>query len=195
MPKLITFITTETNGLHEDKASDMVVKKNLYKYANMVKLVYHQGTYKKGKIKTILKKSFLIKPEHFIFPNELTKINNLTHDKLERDGNNLEDVMREFIDDLKKSSIIIGHNLPFHMKTIMASVYRSGVSHTFSKYILVDIINYNHNIENASLKRLSSEILGNSYDDKSRNYQIVIIKKIFAKLYYCMEREVKGIET
>jgi DNA polymerase III epsilon subunit-like protein len=191
MPKLITFLTTETDGLHEDKSTDPVIKKNLYKYAHMVKLTYHQGTYKDGKISTTLKKSFIIKPEHFIFPKELTKINGLTHEKLVKKGSDLDDVMEEFVSDVKKSSIIIGHNLPFHMKTIMASIFRSGVSHTFSRYTMIDIINYNHNIEKPTLKNISKEILGNSYEEKSRNFQIVMIKKIFAKLYHNMEKEVK----
>lgn len=194
MPKLITFITTETDGLHEDKSCEPVLKKNLYKYAHMVKLSYHQGTYKDGKIKTSLKKSFIIKPEHFIFPDELSKINGLTQEKLMNKGQDLEEVMNEFVNDIKKSNIIISHNLPFHLKTIMASIYRSGISHTFGKYTMIDIINYNHNIEKPTLKNISKEILGNSYEDKSRNYQIIMIKKIFAKLYLFMEKEVKQIK-
>ena len=193
MPKLITFITTETNGLHEDDPTDPIEKKHLYEYAHMAKLIYHQGIYKNGKIKTTLKKSFLIKPEHYFFPKELTKINGLTHEKLVKKGDDLEEVMTEFFDDLKKSEIIVGHNLPFHMKTIMASMFRSGVSHYFSKYKYIDIINYNHKIEKPNLKNLCKELLGNSYEDKSRNFQITMIKKVFAKLYHNMEIEVKGI--
>ena len=192
MSKLITFITTETNGLHEDKPDDPVIKKHLYEYAHMAKLVYHQGTYKNGKITTTLKKSFMIKPEHYFFPKELTKINGLTHEKLMKKGEDLETVMKEFYSDLKKSEIVVGHNLPFHMKAIMGSMFRSGVSHIFSKYIYVDIINYNHKIEKPNLKNLCKELLGNSYEDKSRNFQIVMIKKVFAKLYHNMEKEVKG---
>jgi len=192
MTKLITFISIETDGLHLDKPNDMIIKKNLYKYAHLVKLVYHQGTYKNGKIKTINKKSFLIKPEHFIFPSELTKINQLTQKKLEKKGEDLEEVMTEFISDLKNSKVIVGHNIPFIMKTLIASLFRSGVNHTFDKYKIVDIINFNHKIEKPNLKNLSLEILGDSYDDKSRNFQIVLVKRIFSKLYFNLENEVKN---
>jgi len=188
MPKLITFITTETDGLHLDKPFDKTIKKNLYKYAHLVKLTYHQGYYQEGSIKTTLKKSYLIKPEHFFFPKELKKINNLTHKKLEEKGEDLEKVMKEFINDLQKSSVIVGHNLPFIMKTIQASLFRSGVSHMFFGYDLVDIINYNHSIEKPNLKNLAKNILGKDYDDKGRSYQIILVKKIFAKLYHKMEK-------
>lgn len=195
MTKLITFITIETDGLHLDKSHDMIIKKNLYKYAHLVKLVYHQGTYKNGKINTTLKKSFLIKPEHFIFPDELTKINELTHQKLEKKGHDLEAVMTEFITDLKPCHVIVGHNIPFIMKTIIASLFRTGINHTFQKYKIIDIINFNHQIDKPNLKHLALEILGNSYENKSRNYQIVIIKKIFAKLYSNLEESVKENKT
>lgn len=189
MPKLITFIITETDGLHLDKSYEKTIKKNLYKYAHLTKLVYHQGIYNDGKIKTSLKKSFLIKPEHYIFPKELCKINNLTHEKLEEKGKDLEEVMNEFINDLRKSQVIIGHNVPFIMKTIQASLYRAGINHTFDKYILVDIINFNHTIEKPSLKNLVTKLLGNSYEDKSRSFHIILVKKIFAKLYYNLEKD------
>ena len=187
MTKLITFITTETDGLHLDKPFDKIIKKNLYKYAHLVKLTYHQGTYSNGKIKTLLKKSFLIKPEHFIFPPELTKINQLTHEKLEKKGEDLEKVMLEFIDDLKMSQVIVGHNIPFIMKTIYASLFRAGINHTFDKYNIIDIIDFNHEIKKPNLQNLAKELLENSYEDKSRNFQIVLIKKIFAKLYNNLE--------
>lgn len=191
MSKLITFISIETDGLHLDKSSDRIIKKNLYKYAHLVKIIYHQGIYKKGKIKTSLKKSFLVKPEHFFFPNDLTKINQLTQDKLEKKGKDLEDVMNEFISDLKNSQVIVGHNIPFIIKTLIASLYRAGISHTFDKYTIIDIINFNHQIEKPSLKNISKEILGDTFENKSRNFQIVLIKKIFAQLYLNLETQVK----
>lgn len=192
MPKLITFLTTETNGLHKDKPYDKTIKKNLYKYAHMAKLQYQQGYYSNGKVEIINKKKFLIKPEHYFFPKELTKINGLSHEKLEKKGDDLEYVMKEFVSDMKKSFIIVGHNLPFHIKTIQASLFRSGVTYEFTNDLLVDIINYNHNIEHPNLMNLSKEILGKDYKDKSRDFQVVIIKKIFCKLYNNMEKEVKN---
>lgn len=195
MTKLITFIATETDGFHLDKPYDKTIKKNLYKYAHIVKLIYHQGTYSKGKIKTTLKKSVLIKPEHFIFPDELSKINNITHDKLLKKGEDLESVMEEFVDDLKNSEIVIGHNLPFHIKTIQASLFRCGISHTMNQYTFIDIMDYNHNIEKPNLKNLAKNFLSEEYHDKSRNYNIILIKKIFAKLYFNMEKEVKNNDS
>jgi len=183
MPKLITFITTETDGFHTDKPFEITMKKNLYKYAHMVKLVYHQGYYENGEITTNLKKSFLIKPENFIFPDELKKINGLTHKKLVKKGCDLESVIKEFVEDLKKSSVIVGHSLPFHLKTIQASFFRSGINDSLNKYDLIDIINYNHTVDKPNLLNLSKEILNIDYESKPRSYQISIIKKVFGKLY------------
>jgi len=192
MGKLITFITTETDGLHEDYPNDKTLKKNLYKYAHMVKLVYHQGYYENGKINTTVKKSYLVKPEHFFFPDELKKINGLTHKKLVKKGDDLEKIMTEFVNDLKKSYIIIGHNLRFHIKTIQASSFRSGVELDLRDVLMVDIMNYNHDVEKPNLNNLTKHFLGEKYLEKPRSYQINLIKKIFGKLYENMEKSVKN---
>jgi DNA polymerase III epsilon subunit-like protein len=182
--KIITFITTETDGLHQDKFYDQVIKKNLYKYAHLLKLTYHQCSYdnKTKKLTLVNKSSMLVKPEHFFVSPEILKINQLDEKKLNK-ANKLVDVLEKFKNDLKKSSIIVGHNLNFHLKTILASCFREAVEINLRNYLLIDLIDYNHPLEYPSLKKLAEYCLGDKYEEKDRKYNIELIKEIFLVLY------------
>jgi len=180
----ITFLTTETDGLHQDKSYEPVIKKNLYKYAHLLKLTYHQCDYDITTRKLVLvnKSSMLVKPEHFFLSPEILKINQLDEKKLYK-GNNLVDVMEKFRDDLKKTKYLVGHNLPFHLKTLMASCYREAVEINFKNYVMIDLKDYNHNLEYPSLKKLAEYCFGEKYQEKDRKYNIELIKDIFLHLY------------
>ena len=67
---------------------------------------------------------------------------------------------------------------------------RSCVLFDFSKKKIIDIINFNHLLKYPSLKKLSLEILGNDYENKSAKYNLTIIKKIFIKLYQNYEKSI-----
>lgn len=179
MPKKIIFFTTETDGLHQDRNSDLVIKKNLYKYAHLLKLSYHKTSYDK----LLKKESFLVKPEHFFVDPKIEKINNLSQNKLDKKGVSLNKVLTTFKEDLKGVQVIVGHNLPFHIKTIQASCFREAVEIDFSNYLLIDLINFNHELEYPSLIKLSEHLFGEQYKNKSRNFNIILLKKIFFKLY------------
>jgi len=183
MSKKIIFFTTETDGLHKDKNNEFVVKKNLYKYAHLLKLSYHKVSYENNKFTLLKKESSLVKPEHFFVDPEIEKINNLSHSKLVKKGKHLEKVLTQFKDNLKGAHVIVGHNLPFHIKTIQASCFREAVDINFNNYLLIDLIDFNHTLEYPSLKKLTEHLFGDEYKDKNRTFNVVLLKKIFMKLY------------
>jgi len=182
MPKIL-FFNTETDGLHQDKNSDLVIKKNLYKYAHLLKLSYHLCDYKNNSLTLIKKNISLVKPEHFFVDSKIEKINGLSHDKLLKKGLHLGEVLENFKKDLKGVKVIVGHNLPFHIKTIQASCFREAVEINFDNYLLIDLIDFVHELEYPSLKKLSEHLFGEKYQDKDRTFNIILMKKMFLKLY------------
>ena len=192
MPKYIAFINTETNGLHKHSKFNVTIK-NLDLWARLVKLQYHIGyrDEKSGKFILTKKVDKLIKPHHFLIDENVSKINNITTKKAEKKGENIIDVLNEFKTDIKNVSVIVSHNLEFHLKTLQAEMLRWVIVVNFNNYILIDTINFFHQLEYPKLKILSKHILNKKYKNKSRKYNIVIIRKIFFKLYEMFEKQVK----
>jgi DNA polymerase III epsilon subunit-like protein len=192
MDKYIGFIYTETNGLHEKyenyKIPDVKTSgKNIFKFARLITLNYSIGTYNNGNYNEMVKERLLIKPYYLPFDEIAYKYHLLTKEKLEKKGINNMDVMEKFANDFKNVEIIISHNLDFHIKAIQVELYKSAVYFDFSKYILVDIINFNHNLNYPSLNILAEKYLDKDISKKKNKHKVDIIKNIFLKLYqnYC----------
>ena len=92
--------------------------------------------------------------------------------------------------DLKNVSVIVSHNLAFHLKALQVECFRNCVYLDFSNYILIDTINFHHKLEYPKLKDLAKEILKKDYSDKENDYNITIIKKCFLKLYDKYEKSI-----
>lgn len=178
----VLFLVCETDGLHKLKGYEYVSTKCLYKCANLIKLSYDICIYENGKLKNIEKTESLIKPEHFYIKEEISKINGLREADLV-EGESLYDVIESLKESLKGVKYIISHNLPFYIRTIQASSLRTGVEIDFSRYILIDLMSYKHNLSNPSLKSLSEHCFGKKYLKKGREYNLKLIKKIFEYLY------------
>ena len=92
--------------------------------------------------------------------------------------------------DLKNVSVIVSHNIPFHIKTLQVECFRNCVNIDFGNHILIDTINFNHNLEYPKLKDLANELLKKDYSNKKQSYNLVLIKKCFLKLYDRYEKSI-----
>ena len=193
MPKLIAVLFTETNRLHAGTQYEMVTLKNLHLWARMLFLSYHIGHRDPKTNEFVLKKkvSTYIKPKHLIIPENISKINDITVEKMEKKGEELETVLTNFKNDMKGVSVIVSHNLPFHLKTIQAEMFRCMDTFYITRYLFIDTINFNHDYGYLKLEKLANKVLNKDYSTKSRRYRIVIIKKIFMKLYFQHENRIK----
>jgi len=180
MPKIIGFITTETNGLHTTYKD--VYQKNLFCFAKMVTLTYQIGFYKDGEFELAKKVRHIIKPRNY-FITESEKFHGISQEKAMKKGIEIEDALEQLKSDFKNVSVVVSHNLKFHLQTIQAECFRYRVYLDWTRYCLIDTINYFHKMEYPKLKVLSKEILNKSYQDKKPKYNINIIKKCFFKLY------------
>tara|TARA_A100001015_G_C15041400_1_gene739881 strand:- start:2224 stop:2823 length:600 start_codon:yes stop_codon:yes gene_type:complete len=188
MPKNICFLYVETNGLH--KTDEHVSKKNMFKFARPVCINYIIG-YKQGsEFVEVTKERKIFKPEYLSIPEEASDIHGIDYEKANLKGESGEEILKKFKDDLKKVSIIVSHNLPFHLKALQIELIRYCLSPDFSNFLLIDLISFNHKLNYPKLKELSKHVLNKSYESKKSKFNIDIIKKCFLKLYEDYENSI-----
>ena len=188
MPRLVCFLYTQTNGLHN--STENVSKKNMFEFARPVSLSYIIG-YRQGKDFTETKKEkFIFKPDCLNISEESEAIHGISLKKAEEKGTAPEEIMNTLKKDLKNVSVIVSHNLPFHLKSLQVECFRNCVYLDFKNYILIDTINFNHNLEFPKLKDLANKLLKKDYTDKKPDFNVTIVKKCFLKLYDKYEKSI-----
>ena len=188
MPKNICLIYVETNGVH--KTDEIVSKKNMFKFARPICLNYIIG-YKQGdEFVEIKSERKIFKPEYLPFPEESVEEHEISFSKAEKKGIHGKDILEEFKNNIKNVQVLIGHDLPFHLKSLQIECIRHCINPDFSNFILIDTMKFNHKLDSPKLKELSNEILNKSYEDKKSKYNITILKKCFLKLYQDYEQKI-----
>jgi DNA polymerase III epsilon subunit-like protein len=179
------FVYTETNRLHS--TNEDVIKKNLYSFARLVVLNYDIG-YKEGsKYVSTKKVRSIIKPRCMYISEDTISIHGITMEQANTEGIEIETVLETLIKDLSDVSIIISHNVEFHLKTIMAELVRYNKPFTFSNYIVIDTISFFHNMTFPKLDNLYTTII----DIKKSKKTILNLDKIrlcFLRLYENYEK-------
>ena len=118
------FFDTETTGLPTDWNAPV---SDLENWPRLVQLAYILQD-ERGQL--ISQKNKIIKPSGFTIPSEASDIHGISQIIAEINGEDLSDVINEFDDYVKKSSLIIGHNIEFDAKIIGAEFLRLGKKDT-----------------------------------------------------------------
>ena len=163
MSKIICFLYTDTNGLHD--TNDDVSKKNMYKFARLIALYYSIGYMENGKYVEINPEA-----QHF---------HGITMEKAIEKGVDNMKVISELRDDLKKVKVIVSHNLPFHIKTIQTECFRTCININFTRFILIDTISFGHEYEFPKLTSLAKKL---NITTGNKNH-LKMIRKVFISLY------------
>ena len=177
---------TETNGLHE--TSDDVCKKNLFEFARLVSLNYEIGYRENNKFICTKKVRSIIKPRCMNISEESIKIHNINMEKAYKEGIEIELALDNFLKDLSDVSIIISHNIEFHLKTIIAEFVRYNKPFNFNNFILIDTINFYHNFSYPKLKNLFESLIKKNKEISN----IEMIKQCFLKLYNDYEKNINN---
>jgi hypothetical protein len=188
--KLILFLQTDTNGLHQVNTKS-VSKKNLYGIANLLSLNYLIGYRKDGEFVEVKKKRFIIKPKNFVLDEDNIKYHNITNEIIKEKGKKIEKALTELQTDMKDIDVVVSHSLSFHVNAILGECLRNCIYIDFNKKILVDTMTFYHTYKNIKLKDLAKKILNKSYDDKNHKFNLVLIKKVFMELYKRYEKEIQ----
>ena len=183
----ICFIYTDTNGLH--KCYDYPSTKNLYKYARLIAFHYMIGTYSGGVFTETFTKHVILKPKTINFDPTAQKIHKITMDDAYKNGIDNLDAIREFKDDLSNVKIIVGHSLPFHIKALQVECFRTAIDINFSKYILIDMMNFGHKMEYPKLIDIITK-----YKIDTKLSQLNQYKELFLILYNEYAKNIKPIE-
>lgn len=182
MPNKICFLYTETTGLHQENKD--VDKKKIYLYARLVRLNYEIG-YIDNKINEFViekDEKIIVKPRCMYIPPETSQFHGLTQEIANKEGIEIESILLQLKDDLKNVTIIVSHNIDFHLRTLMAEFVRYNISIDFSNYVLIDTISFFHEYGFIKLKDLATKLkvkeIGN---DNNSNKEL--IRQVFFKLY------------
>jgi len=189
MYKRICFLYTETTGLHQ--VNENVSKKKLFGYARMVTLNYEIGYVKDKEFiqEKIMRQ--LVKPRCMIIPQETVEFHGITQDIANKEGTDPELVINQFKNELKTVDIIVGHNVDFHLRTILAEAVRYNINLDFGKFVIIDTINFFHGFGFIKLKELASKV-GIKKIPETNETNVELIRDVFFKLHAKFK---KTIET
>lgn len=125
-PPVYLFFDTETNGLpknHNEGPS------NSDNWPRLVQLSWLLVDYS---LEVISRKDYVVKPEGFNISDSSAEVHGITNDLAKERGTPLKVVVDKFIQDLDKSSILIGHNVEFDKKVLASELLRLGESDIIS---------------------------------------------------------------
>ena len=118
--KKLLFFDTETTGLPNDwnaPSSDVTNWPRIVQISWIVSNV-------RGQI--ISKQNYIVKPEGFSIPTEVSQIHGITTERALEVGEKLNNILDHFLRDLQQASYVIGHNISFDKNVVEAEIYRKG---------------------------------------------------------------------
>lgn len=118
--KKFLFFDTETTGVPQNREAST---SDINNWPRLVQLSWiltnHSG-------KIISDGNYIIKPNGFVIPQEATNIHGITNGEAKAWGVPLEDALYDFLRDLSRADILVGHNVDFDKKVIGAECIRMG---------------------------------------------------------------------
>ena len=89
-----------------------------------------------GKLVTV--KNYIIKPDGYDIPYNATKIHGISTEIANEKGIPLTEVLNYFLDDVKKSKFLIGHNVLFDKNIVGSELLRIGLENIISDFSSID---------------------------------------------------------
>ncbi len=118
------FFDTETTGLPRNWKAPVT---DLDNWPRLVQLAYLQFDKNGNKI---LGGDFIIKPEGFTIPADVSRIHGISHEKAVNEGVLLKDVLQNFQSLIEESEVLVAHNMSFDEKIAGAEFLRTGMPNT-----------------------------------------------------------------
>lgn len=187
MTRRICYLYTETNGLHE--LDENVSKKNLFGFARLVALNYEIGYIDSNNYTVIKSVRKIIKPRCMFISDASIKIHGITNETAKAEGTEIETVLTDFLADLKTNNVtvIVSHNITFHLRTLQAEYIRYNLSFNFINYIIIDTISFYHKLYFPKLKDLYEQLYNKKTKTKTN---LELMKLCFNKLYDDYEKSI-----
>lgn len=120
------FFDTETTGLPRDydaPASDT---------RNWPRLVQLSWILEDATRTRISEGNYIIRPDGFTIPYDVTRIHGITQERAEREGIPLRTAIEKFMKDFNMATMAVGHNIDFDKKVVGAELIRLGMVDTMN---------------------------------------------------------------
>jgi len=115
------FFDTETTGLPRNWKAPVTDLNNWPRLVQLAYLFYDStGNLIKGG-------DFIIKPEGFVIPAEVSRIHGISHDKAVQEGVALSIVLKEFHSMINQAEYLVAHNMSFDEKIMGAEFLRNNM--------------------------------------------------------------------
>ena len=118
--KRLLFFDTETIGLPNDWNSP---SSDVTNWPRIVQISWIVSDIR-GQI--ISKQNYIVKPEGFSIPLEVSQIHGITTERASKEGKKLNNILDHFLRDLQQVSYVVGHNISFDKNVVAAEIYRKG---------------------------------------------------------------------
>ena len=123
---------TETTGLPKKWNAPLTDGDNWPRCVQLSWQIHDQG----GRL--ISNRDYLIKPDGFNIPYDSEKIHGISTDLATQKGQDINNVLNYFQDDLNKVQFIIGHNVNFDRNILGAEFLRKGLDDPFPSLKIID---------------------------------------------------------
>ena len=128
--QLLLFFDTETTGLPSDwnaPSSDVTNWPRIVQISWIISNI-------RGQI--ISKQNYIVKPEGFSIPSEVSQIHGITTERALEVGEKLNNILDHFLQDIQQVSYVIGHNISFDKNVVEAEIYRKGSEEHLDEFVI-----------------------------------------------------------
>lgn len=160
---------TETTGLPRNKNAPLT------DFENWPRLVQLAWQLHDGEGKLLSQGNHVIKPEGFTIPFNAQKVHGISTNRALEVGEDLKEVLAKFSSDVKRASVLVGHNIEFDNKIIGAEYLRTEQENLIADYPNIDtgiattdfcdIVMGNGRKKMPKLIELYEKLFGKPFDD------------------------------
>ena len=118
------FFDTETTGLPRNWKAPVTDLNNWPRLVQLAYLLYDSDGNK------ISGGDFIIKPEGFIIPADVSRIHGITHERALNEGQPLNSVLRHFNMLIEQANWLVAHNMSFDEKIVGCEFLRNGMNNS-----------------------------------------------------------------
>ena len=124
--KMYLFFDTETTGLPKNWKAPVTDLNNWPRLVQLAWLCYDLDGNK------ISEGDFIIKPEGFTIPDNVSKIHGITTERALREGQPVSSVLQHFDSLVKQADYLVAHNISFDEKIVGAELLRNGMKNSIA---------------------------------------------------------------
>lgn len=161
---------TETTGLPQNFNAPLSDSDN---WPRMVQIAWQLHD-ENGKL--IENQDYIIKPEGYDIPFNATRIHGISTKMAQEQGRDLQEVLEEFTEVLKKTKVVAGHNIDFDYKIVGAELFRKGIENILEKTPSADTMELgtdfcqlsggkNGRYKSPKLEELYEKLYGKKFDE------------------------------